>query len=159
MFSQFIFPFYFRDSGTSLLSILWILFQVSCLFPFLFIWSCRFLPCSFICNILFCHLTFPFFLMGGIVFLPYWLFGLRLPALEFVSSWVELGLAAKMDLWETSVWWIFPGVWGSLLVQWFRLGAPTTGAQARPLAHEPRSHKPCRVAHTHTEKNPKRPWL
>ena len=34
--------------------------------------------------------------MGGIVFLSYWLFGLRLPALEFVDCWVELGLGAEM---------------------------------------------------------------
>ena len=34
--------------------------------------------------------------MSGIVFLFYWLFGLRLPALEFVGYWVELGLGAEM---------------------------------------------------------------
>ena len=34
--------------------------------------------------------------MSGIVFLSYWLFGLRLPTLEFVGSWVELGLGAEM---------------------------------------------------------------
>ena len=34
--------------------------------------------------------------MSGIVFLSYWLFGLRLPTLEFVGCWVELGLGAKM---------------------------------------------------------------
>ena len=34
--------------------------------------------------------------MGGIEVLSYWLFGLRLPTLEFVGSWVELGLGAKM---------------------------------------------------------------
>ena len=49
------------------------------------------------------------------------------------------------DLWETSLRWIFPGVWGSLLVQWFGLGAPTKGASAQPLPCEPRSHKPSRV--------------
>ena len=34
--------------------------------------------------------------MGEIVLLSYWLFGLRLPALEFVGCWVELGLGAEM---------------------------------------------------------------
>ena len=34
--------------------------------------------------------------MSGIVFLSYWLFGLRLPTLEFVGYWVDLGLAAEM---------------------------------------------------------------
>ena len=34
--------------------------------------------------------------MRGIVFLSYWLFGLRLPTLESVGYWVELGLAAEM---------------------------------------------------------------
>ena len=58
-----------------------------------FIWSCRFLPCSFVCNVFFCCLTF---LMGGVVFLCYWLFGLRHPALAFAGSWVELGLGAQI---------------------------------------------------------------
>ena len=44
------------------------------------------------------------------------------------------------DLWVASLWLIFPGVWDFLLVQRFGLRAPTTGAQARPLASEPRSH-------------------
>ena len=39
---------------------------------------------------------FFFFLMGGIVFLSYWLFGLRLPTLGVVGYWVELGLGAEM---------------------------------------------------------------
>ena len=34
--------------------------------------------------------------MSGIVFLFYWLFGLRLRTLEFVGYWVELGLGAEM---------------------------------------------------------------
>ena len=34
--------------------------------------------------------------MDLIVFLSYWLFDLRLPALEFVGCWVELGLGAEM---------------------------------------------------------------
>ena len=43
------------------------------------------------------HQGSPFlFFMSGIVFLSYWLFGLRFPPLEFVGCWVELGLCAKM---------------------------------------------------------------
>ena len=34
--------------------------------------------------------------MGEFVFLSYWLFGLRLPALEFVVFWVELALGAMV---------------------------------------------------------------
>ena len=34
--------------------------------------------------------------MSEIVFLSYWLFGLRRPILEFVGCWVELGLGAEM---------------------------------------------------------------
>ena len=34
--------------------------------------------------------------MSGIVFLSHWLSGLRLSTLEFVGSWVELGLGAEM---------------------------------------------------------------
>ena len=34
--------------------------------------------------------------MSGIVILSYWLLGLRLPTLEFVGYWVELGLGAEM---------------------------------------------------------------
>ena len=34
--------------------------------------------------------------MSGLVFLFYLLFGLRLPTLEFVGYWVELGLGAEM---------------------------------------------------------------
>ena len=37
-----------------------------------------------------------FFFMRGTVFLFYWLFGVRLPTLEFVGYWVELGLDAEM---------------------------------------------------------------
>ena len=34
--------------------------------------------------------------MSVIVFLSYLLFGLRLPTLEFVGYWVELGLGTEM---------------------------------------------------------------
>ena len=30
------------------------------------------------------------------MFLSYWLFGLRLPALEFVGCWIELGLGVEV---------------------------------------------------------------
>ena len=33
--------------------------------------------------------------MSGNVFLFYWLFGMRLPTLEFVGYWVELGLGSE----------------------------------------------------------------
>ena len=33
--------------------------------------------------------------MSGIVFLFYWLFGLRLPTLELVGCWVELVLVLR----------------------------------------------------------------
>ena len=34
--------------------------------------------------------------MGGSVFLSYWLFGLRHPALEFAGSWIEPGVGSEM---------------------------------------------------------------
>ena len=67
--------------------------------------------------------------MGGIVFLFNWLFVLRLPTLEFVGCWVELGLGAEMRTSgrphsnEYSL-----GSEVLLLVQWFRLRAPIAGA-------------------------------
>ena len=33
--------------------------------------------------------------MGVTVFLSYWFFGLRLPVLELLGCWVELGLATE----------------------------------------------------------------
>ena len=77
--------------------------------------------------------------MGGVVFLFCLLFGIGCPALEFECSCIEPG----EDFQETSLQLIFPGVWGSLLVQQFGFGPPTTGAQAWPPAWEPRSHKLC----------------
>ena len=167
-------PFYLQDLKSSLLSLLWILFQVDCIFSS-FIWSCGFLPCSFICSIFPCHLIlsnllclwFLFYrlqghssscfwylipggwgwfrgfcripvgkdwclhsggwswvfslrwaglcqvvcfgvsmslvqfqaaclLMGGAVLLSCWLFGVRHPALEPKSRWVELSLGVEM---------------------------------------------------------------
>ena len=115
-----------------------------------FIWSCRYLPCSFICNIFFC----------GLIFFDGWS---CIPVLLVV--WPEAsstGVCSQLsrvkswcwdeDLQETSLQLTFPGVWGSLLVQRFGLGAPTTGAQAWPPAWEPRSHKPCGTAKEKKEK-------
>ena len=53
----------------------------------------------------------------------------------------KTGGEKKEDLREASLQLIFPGISGSLLVQQFGLGAPITGARARPPAWEPRSHK------------------
>ena len=122
-------PFCFWDFGSSLLSLLWILFQVGCLFH-LHLFDLVGFYLAPLSNIFF------FFLMGRAVFLSYWLFGLRCSELEFAGSWIEPGLGVKMRI---SLWLIFPGVWGSLLVQQFGLGAPTTGPQVQPLAWEPRS--------------------
>ena len=49
------------------------------------------------------------FLISGAVFLSYWSFGLRRPALEFAGSWIEPGPGAE-DLREASLQLIFPGV-------------------------------------------------
>ena len=85
--------------------------------------------------------------MSGIVFLSYWLFGLRLPTLEFVGCWAELDLGAEM---RTSVRpcsnEYFLGSQVLLLVQWFGLGASTAGTSAPPPVRESRSRKPCGVA-------------
>ena len=56
-FSQSVCPLNFWDFGSSLLSLLWILFQVDCLFPlhlFIYLFYYGFLPCSFIYNIFIC---------------------------------------------------------------------------------------------------------
>ena len=116
-----------------------------------FISSGGFLSCSFI--YIFFVISF-FFLMGETVFLSYWLFGLKLPAAEFAGSWVELGLGAKMRNYRRSYsdWYSL----GSevLLVQWFGLGALTTGAWAQPLVHEARSCKCyCEAKKKKTEQN------
>ena len=75
-----------------------------------FIWSCMFLPFSFVCNIFF----WPEASSTGVC-----------RQLCSARSW-----CLDEDLWEASLQLIFPGVWGSLLVQRFGLGAPTTGARA-----------------------------
>ena len=127
----------------------WIIFTVITLNSFSgrllisssFIWSYRFLPCPFIFN--------PFFVVSLFFFFDGWV---CVPVLLVV--WPEasstgvcrlLGRAQSWcrdeDLQETSLQWIFPGVWGSLLVQWSWLGARTRGAQAQPLACGPRSCK------------------
>ena len=44
-----------------------------------------------------------------------------------------------VELQETSLWLICPGVWGCLLVQPFGLHDATARAQTQPLAYDPRS--------------------
>ena len=102
--------------------------------------SCRFLPCSFVCNKFFCHFIFFFYGWGCIpVLLVVW------PETSSTGVCRQLhsvrSLCWDEDLQEVSLQLIFPGVWGSLLIQRFGLRAPTTGAQAWPLAWEPRSRK------------------
>ena len=77
------------------------------------------------------------------MFLSYWLFDLRLPTLEFVSCWVELGLGAEMRTSRRPHSNEYSLGSEALLFQWFGLRAPTTGALVQPLAHEPRSRKSC----------------
>ena len=89
-------PFYFRDSGSSLLSLLWILFQVDCLFPLHLFGLVSFYLAPSSVTYFFAVSFFIYFFMSEIVFLSYWLFGLRLPTLGFVGYWVELGLGAEM---------------------------------------------------------------
>ena len=101
-------PFCFWDPGSSLLSLLWILFQVGCLFPHLF-GLVGFLPCSFICDIFFCHLIF-FFLGWDCV--PVLL--VVQPEASSTGVCRLLGRAESWcqdeDLWETSLQWVIP--WG-----------------------------------------------
>ena len=55
--------FFFWDFFlSSLLSLLWILFQEDCPSPLGFSCSCGFLPCLFVCNIFLCHLILSDFL-------------------------------------------------------------------------------------------------
>ena len=89
-----------------------------------FIWSVGFyLPPSSV-TYFFCHLIFFFFDGWDCVpvLLVVW------PEASNTGVCRLLGRAGSWcrdeDLWEISLRWIFPGVWGSLLVQWFRLGAP-----------------------------------
>ena len=130
--------FYFQDLGSSLLSLLWIIFQVDCLFPpHLFgLLGFYLAPCNIFLSF---HLFI--FLMGDAVFLSYWCLSWYIHTgvfrqLDTAGSWCW-----DEDLQEASLWLIFPGVWGSLLVQWFGLGAPPIGDWAKPVAWEPRSHK------------------
>ena len=99
-----------------------------------FIWSCRFLPCSFVCN----NTCFWWWCCIPVL-LVVW------PETSSTGVCRQLDRAGSWcwdeDLWEASIWLMFPGVWGSLLVQRFGLGAPTTGAQARHPAWDPRSCK------------------
>ena len=119
--------FIFSMNASILFQRFWIIFTIITLNSFSgrlpisssFIWSCIFLPCSFIFNIFFV-ISF-FFFNGWDCLLLLWLFGLWLPALEFVSCWVELGLGAKMrtsgrpysdeySLWSEVVLYLFSGL-------------------------------------------------
>ena len=93
--------------------------------------------------------------MSVIVFLSYWLFGLRLPTLGFVGYWVELGLGAEMrnsgDLTSMN------NPWGLRLSV-----SPVVRTQSShrrsfggTLAREPRSCKPPEAAKK-TPKNKKK---
>ena len=147
-------PFGFWDFGSSLLSLLWILSHVGCLFPlYLFNLVGFYLTPSSVTYFLLSHI----FSFGGWNYVP-----VLLVVWPEGSSTGVCGLLGRAgswcwdeDLWKASLQWIFPGVWGSLLVQWFRLGAPTTGAQAQPLACEPRSCKLWGVAKNKTKQNKK----
>ena len=135
-------PFCFRDFGSSLLSLLWILTQIGCLFHLhLFGLVGFYLAPLSVTN--FFVISFFFFLMGGAVFLSTLL--VVWPETSSTGVCRQLDRAGSWcwdeDLQEASLRLIFPGVWGALLVQWFGLGAPTTGAWVWPLAWEPRSCK------------------
>ena len=71
--------------------------------------------------------------MGGAVLLSCWLFGVRHPALEPKSSWVELSLGVEMNMGEFMPVYIS---WSQdyLVVQHFELGSLTLKAQAWALA-------------------------
>ena len=108
--------------------ILWILFQVGCLFPLhLFCLVSLYIAPSSVPYFL---SSLFFFLMGGTVFLSCWLFGLRCSALEFAGRgwsrvlalrWEPLGELTPINV-----------AWGlrSSVSPWDGLGVPTTGAQA-----------------------------
>ena len=121
-----------------------------------FIWSCRFLPCSFVCKSLFCH--FIFYSFDGWCCIPIFLFVWPETSstgvcrqLDWAGSWCW-----NEDLQEASLWLIFPRVWGSLLVQQFGLWAPTAVARALLLAWEPRSWKVCSTVKKFKKRKKKR---
>ena len=132
-------PFFSRDFGSSLLSSLWIIFQVGCLFRFHLFGlvgfylgpsSVTYFSCRFIFFFLFWWVELYSCLTG------FW------PEASSTGIYRQLyraGSSCCDDLWEASFQLIFPGVWGSLLVQWFGLSShhrslgPTSGLGTKIL--------------------------
>ena len=97
----------------------------------LFIWYFRFLPCSFVCNIFFVFFFFFFYGQGYIpVLLVFW------PEASSTGACRQLVGARSWcwdeDLGENSQLLIFSVVWGSLLLWWFGLRAPTIETSPEP---------------------------
>ena len=122
-------PFLFLF-GSSLLLLLWILFQVCCLFPLhLFALVGFYLNPSSVTYIL--VISF-FWWVGLCSYLADCLaWGIRHWSLQAVG-WRQVLLPRWGPLRELTLTNI-PGAWRSLLVQWFGLGAPTTGAQVSSM--------------------------
>jgi len=81
----------------TLLSLLWILFQVGCLFPLCFFSLISFYLVPLSVPYFFVISFFFFFFFDGWNCIPsLLLFGLRHQAQEFARSWVEMGLRAEM---------------------------------------------------------------
>ena len=115
--------FYFQNFGTSLLPLLWILFQVNCLLYFhLFILICFYLTPSSVVYFFFCHFLYLFLMNGTVpILLVVWL---------KVSSSGACRLLGRVRSWhwdvefrDTILWFMSPGPRYSLLVQQFRLSA------------------------------------
>ena len=144
-------PFYFHDSGSSLLSWLWIFFQVDCLFPFHLFGLVGF-------NLAPSSVTY-FFAISFFFFHEWDCVPVLLVVWPEASNPGVCRLLGRAGCWcwygdlhATSLWWLFLGVWGSLLVQWFELGAPTAGASPQPQACKSRSRKPCGEAKKQKQK-------
>ena len=132
-------PFCFWDFGSSLLSLLWILFQVDCLFHLHLFGLVGFYLAPSSVTYFFCCFLFYFFFDEWCcipVLLVVW------PETSSTGVCRQFDRAGSWcwdeELWQASLGLILFGVWGSLLVQWFALGAHTTRACARPPAWEPR---------------------
>ena len=137
-------PFYFWD--------FWIIFTIIIMNYFSgrlhlsssFIWSvcsCTSLLCSFCSFVCKYSSVVSFLLMNGTVFLSY-LFGLRRPALNFASSWMDpVSVPRGGPLGEVTLINV-PRVWSSLVSLVVKLGGHTTGTQTPSPAWEPR---PCKL--------------
>ena len=140
-FLHFLSPYpsyYFQDFGSSLLLLLWILFQVGCLFP---------LHLLGLISFYFTSSSVTYFPVVSL-FVDGWgcapVFLITRSEASSTGSCRQLGRTQcwcrDEDLQESSHWLLFPGVWSSLVVQWLGLGT-IMGAQAWPLAWEPRPSK------------------